>query len=77
MKKNIVIVDGTSRALLMKAIREYEELRKCVVLKIYVNTNHSYILVEYDGTCVTRWCGDNIEDLLNYDYSDMEIISIM
>ena len=77
MKKNITIADGTSRAFLMEAIREFEELRKCVVLKIYINTDHSFILVEYDGICVTRWCGDNIDDFLNHEYSGMEIFDIM
>ena len=75
--KNITIVDGTSRAFLMKAIREYEELRKCKVLKIYVDTDHSFILVEYDAICVTQWTGENIDDFLNHDYSGMEIIYIM
>ena len=77
MKKNIIIVDGTSSAILMKAIREYEELRKCEVLKFYLHTDHSYILVEYDAICVTRWSGDNIDDFLNHDYSGMEIVDIM
>ena len=77
MEKNIIIVDGTSKAFLMKSIRQYEELRKCVVLKVYVNTDHSYILVEYDAICVTKWMGENIDDFLNDNYSGMDIISIM
>ena len=77
MKKNIIIVDGTSKAFLMKSIRQYEELRKCVVLKVYVHTDHSFILVEYDGICVTKWMGEYINDFLNNDYSCMDIITIM
>ena len=77
MEKNIIIVDGTSKAFLMKSIRQYEELRKCVVLKVYVHTDNSFILVEYDGICVTKWMGENIDDFLNDNYSGMDIISIM
>ena len=74
MKASITIEDGTSRAQVVKAIREFESHSECYVLRINVFEDHTYTLVEFDGIVVTTWYG-NIDKLINSDFSGMRIVS--
>ena len=76
MKVSITIEDGTSRAQLVKAIREFESHSECSVLRMNVFEDHTYTLVEFDGIVVTMWYG-NIDNFIRCDFSGMRIVSTM
>ena len=76
MKVSITIEDETSRAQLVKAIREFESYSECSVLRMNVFEDHTYILVEFDGIVVTMWYG-NIDKFIRRDFSSMRILSTM
>ena len=76
MKVTISIEDGTSKAQLVKAIREFVSHLDCSVLRMEVFEDHTYTLVEFDGIVVTMWYG-NIDNFISCDFSDMKIVSTM
>ena len=47
------VKDGTSKAQIIKALKELEESRK-----VNVAENHHFIMVDFDGIAVTKWHGD-------------------
>ena len=67
----IAILDGTSREHLISAIRCYEDFYAVNVLTFFVGTNHKYIMVEFDGTIVTKWCGDINQFLVDQSNDNM------
>lgn len=76
MKVSISIEDGTSKAQLVKAIREFESHSDCSVLRMYVFDDHTYTVVEFNGIVVTMWYG-NIDNFIRCDFSNMKIVSTM
>lgn len=77
MIMRIVNKAGVDLSLLSRRLRHYEDNTQCVVLKVHINEDRSFILVDYDGKVITKWKG-NIDEFIHGMYStDMEIISIM
>lgn len=74
MKVTISIEDGTSKAQLVKAIREFASHSNCSVLRMNVFEDHTYTLIEFDGIVVTMWHG-NIDNFIRCDFSNMKIVS--
>ena len=64
METRIIIEDGTSKAQLTKAIKNFENRTNTTVLKIFVSENHIYRMVEFDGISITKW-GGLIDDFIN------------
>ena len=74
MKKQIIIKDGTSKSQLTKAIKNFEACANTTVLKIYINEDHMYTLVEFNGISVTKWCGIVDEFITEVDASKMNLV---
>ena len=74
MEKNITILDGTSKAQLVKSIKMFESYVKCDTLKVTVLGDHTFTLVEFDGIVVTMWCG-KIDNFIRRDFTTMRIVS--
>ena len=73
--KNITILDGTSKAEILKSIKIFETYVKCDILKVTVFGDHAFTVLEYDGIVVTMWYGQNIDNFILCDFSDMRIVS--
>lgn len=76
IEMNLTILDGTSRAQVIKAIRTYEETNNVNVITFFVASNHRLIMIEFDGIVVTMWRG-NIDNFIRCDFSNMKIVSII
>ena len=76
MEKRIVIKDGTSKAQLTKAIKNFEACTDTTVLKIFICENHMYNLIEFDGISVAKW-GGFIDDFMNeVEFTKMTLIDL-
>ena len=73
MEKNITILDGTSKAQLVKSIKMFESYAECDTLKVTVFEDHTYTLLEFDGIVVTMWYG-NIDSFICCDFDNMRIL---
>lgn len=74
IETNLTILDGTSRARVIKAIRKFEKVRKAVVLSFFVASNNYFIMVEFNGRVVSEWAGkidEFLEDITAVDFLDM------
>ena len=67
----IAILDGTSRAHLISAIRCYEDFYAVNVLTFIVGTNHKYFMLVFDGTSVTKRSGDIDQFLVDQSNDNM------
>ena len=76
LRKNIIIHDDTDRDELMKAIDIFEKHCKCMILKLFIHSDHTLTMVEYDGNCVTSWYG-LLDDFFNRKVEHFEITGIM
>ena len=77
MKMRIINKAGVDLSLLIRSLKHHEDNSKCVVLKVHIFEDRSFILVDYNGIVITKWKG-NIDEFIYAPYStDMEIISIM
>lgn len=77
IEMNLTILDGTSRAQVIKAIRTYEETNNVNVITFFVASNHRLIMIEYDGIGVAKRYG-NIEEFLLYpSYEKLELTCIL
>lgn len=76
MKKSITIKDGTSKAQLTKAIKNFESCANTTVLKFYIHEDHVYTLVDFDGITVTKWRGIVDEFIDGVDASKMDLVDI-
>ena len=70
------VKDGTSKAQIIKALKELEETRKVNVLKFFVAENHHFIMVDFDGIAVTKWHGDVKEFIKNPSYANLTVADI-
>ena len=77
MNKSIIIKDGTSKAQLMKAIKDFEKEYNVTVLKMVVEENHHYKLAEFDGSIFTLWSGEVDIFLNNIDFRYMRFESAL
>ena len=77
MEKSIVIKDGTSKAQLIKAIRNFETALGTTVLIMHVHDNHYYTLIEFDGISVSKWIGIIDEFIEGVDNSKMILEEIL
>ena len=73
MEKNITILDGTSKAQLVKSIKMFESYVECDTLKVTVFGDHTFTLVEFDGILVTVWHG-NIDSFISCDFDNIRIV---
>lgn len=64
MEKRIIIEDGTSKAQLTEAIKNFETRTNTTVIKMFVSENHIYRMVEFNGICITKW-GGLVDDFIN------------
>lgn len=64
METLIIIKDGTSKTQLCKAIKNYEKHLKTTVLKFFVDSEHNYILVDFNGIIISKWFG-NVDEFIN------------
>lgn len=77
MIKSIIINDGTSKAQLIKAIDNYEREYHVIVLKIEVNREHEYRLLEFDRTIVTEWRGFVDDFISGAEISKMQLANVL
>ena len=75
IEMNLTILDGSSRAQIIKAIRKFEDASNAVVLSFFVASNHHFIMVEFDGRVVSEWVG-KIDEFLE-DNTAVEFVDKM